>query len=284
MIGKVLWQEFFDNVDWPAASAVAVVLVALLTVPLLLAQRLVERAGARHEPAACAPFRVAALVLGFGFLYLPIALLVVYSFNASRLVTVWGGLSTRWYGALIDDDKFRAAALTSLEIARHGGEPGAGARHLRRVRDRAASPGFAAAPLFGFMLMAPLVVPEVILGLSLLLLFVASQAWLGWPASRGIADGDDRPRDLRRLLCRGAGAGAAGRVRPRRSKRPRSISARGRGRCCGGSPCRGSARRWSRAGCWRSRCRSTIWSSPALSPARRRRPCRWRSIRACASA
>jgi putrescine transport system permease protein len=62
-------------------------------------------------------FRLAALLLGFAFLYLPIVLLVVYSFNASRLVTVWGGWSTRWYTALLDNEKYRDAALTSLEIA-----------------------------------------------------------------------------------------------------------------------------------------------------------------------
>ena len=62
-------------------------------------------------------FRVVALALGFAFLYLPIAVLIAYSFNASRLVTIWGGFSTRWYLALLDNDKYRAAALTSLEIA-----------------------------------------------------------------------------------------------------------------------------------------------------------------------
>jgi putrescine transport system permease protein len=130
-------------------------------------------------------FRAAALTLGFGFLYLPIALLVAYSFNASRLVAVWGGWSLHWYGALIDDDKFRDAALNSLKI-------GVMAASLALVLGTCA--GFAIARftrfhgrfVFSFMLMAPLVVPEVILGLSLLLLFVASQAWLGWPASRGI--------------------------------------------------------------------------------------------------
>ena len=62
-------------------------------------------------------FRLGALLFGFAFLYLPIAVLIVYSFNGSRLVTVWGGFSTRWYGALLDNEKYRAAALTSLEIA-----------------------------------------------------------------------------------------------------------------------------------------------------------------------
>ena len=131
-------------------------------------------------------FRLAALALGFGFLYLPIAVLTAYSFNGSRLVTVWAGFSTRWYVALFEDDKFGAAALTSLEIGIMAASlalvlgtcAGLAMSRFRRFRGRA---------LFGFMLMAPLVVPEVILGLSLLLLFVAMQSWLGWPGTRGIA-------------------------------------------------------------------------------------------------
>ena len=130
-------------------------------------------------------FRAAALALGFGFLYLPIALLIAYSFNGSRLAAVWGGWSLHWYGELIRDDKFRAAALNSLEI-------GVMAASLALLLGTCA--GFAierftrfrARFVFSFMLMAPLVVPEVILGLSLLLLFVESQSWLGWPGSRGI--------------------------------------------------------------------------------------------------
>jgi len=130
-------------------------------------------------------FRLSALFFGFAFLYLPIALLVLYSFNGSRLVTVWGGFSIRWYGALIDNEKYRDAALTSLEIAVMaatialvlGTCAGFAMNRFRRFRGRL---------VFGFMLMAPLVVPEVILGLSLLLLFVAAQSWIGWPASRGI--------------------------------------------------------------------------------------------------
>jgi putrescine transport system permease protein len=129
--------------------------------------------------------RVGALGLGFTFLYVPIAVLVAYSFNRSRLVTIWGGFSTRWYGELLVDDKFRDAALTSLEIGimaatlalALGTCAGLAMNRFARFRGRA---------LFGFMLLAPLVVPEVILGLSLLLLFVAMQGWLGWPATRGI--------------------------------------------------------------------------------------------------
>src|SRR5712692_2018822 len=130
-------------------------------------------------------FNVASVTFGLAFLYLPIAVLVVYSFNGSRLVTVWGGFSTRWYGALLDNEKYRAAALTSLEIAVMAASialvlgtcAGFAMNRFGRFRGRL---------VFGFMLLAPLVVPEVILGLSLLLLFVAAQGILGWPASRGV--------------------------------------------------------------------------------------------------
>jgi putrescine transport system permease protein len=130
-------------------------------------------------------FRVGALALGFSFLYLPIVVLVAYSFNRSRLVTIWGGVSPRWYGELFADDKFGAAALTNLEIGIMAASlalvlgtcAGLAMNRFARFRGRL---------LFGFMLLAPLVVPEVILGLSLLLLFVAMQGVLGWPASRGI--------------------------------------------------------------------------------------------------
>jgi len=129
-------------------------------------------------------FRIGALALGFAFLYAPIVLLVLYSFNGSRLVTVWAGFSTHWYGELFNNEAFRAAAVTSLEVA-------AMAATLSLVLGTVAGfsmsrfTRFPGRLLFGFALLAPLVVPEVILGLSLLLLFVACESWLGWP-SRGI--------------------------------------------------------------------------------------------------
>jgi putrescine transport system permease protein len=129
-------------------------------------------------------FDVVALMLGVGFLYAPIALLVLYSFNASRLVTVWAGFSTHWYGALFHDEAFGAAALTSLEVATMAATLSlvlgtlAGFSMARFAR-------FPGRLVFGFAMLAPLVVPEVILGLSLLLLFVACESWFGWP-SRGM--------------------------------------------------------------------------------------------------
>src|SRR5215470_16745459 len=113
-----------------------------------------------------------ALALGLAFLYAPIAILVVYSFNASRLVTVWGGWSTRWYVALLDDRAMLDAAWVTLRIAFLsattatvlGTLAAVALVRLGRFRGRV---------LFAGMVYAPLVMPEVITGLSLLLLFVA---------------------------------------------------------------------------------------------------------------
>jgi putrescine transport system permease protein len=112
-----------------------------------------------------------ALALGIAFLYAPIAILVVYSFNASRLVTVWGGWSLRWYVALIEDRAMIDAALASLGIAVVSAALATvlgtmAAVVLTRFR-------FRGQLLFAAMIYAPLVMPEVITGLSLLLLFVA---------------------------------------------------------------------------------------------------------------
>lgn len=129
--------------------------------------------------------RAVALLFGFAFLYAPIAILVLYSFNQSRLVAVWAGFSTRWYGVLAADEGFRAAAATSLEVATMAASLAlilgtlAGFAMARFAR-------FPGRALFGFALLAPLVVPEVILGLSLLLMFVACQQLTGWPHGRGI--------------------------------------------------------------------------------------------------
>jgi putrescine transport system permease protein len=113
-----------------------------------------------------------ALTLGFSFLYLPIAILVIYSFNASRLVTVWGGWSTRWYAALLNDRALLEAAFISLRIALLSATVAtvlgtlAAVALVRMGRFRGRLP-------FSALIYAPIVMPEVITGLSLLLLFVA---------------------------------------------------------------------------------------------------------------
>jgi putrescine transport system permease protein len=117
-------------------------------------------------------FNVLAIMLGIGFLYLPIAILVIYSFNASRLVAVWGGWSTRWYAALADDTAILDAAFISLRLA----VVSATAATLLGVFAALALvrySRFRGRLLFASMIYEPLVMPEVITGLSMLLLFVA---------------------------------------------------------------------------------------------------------------
>ncbi|MCY4373664.1 MAG: ABC transporter permease subunit [Spirochaetaceae bacterium] len=130
-------------------------------------------------------FVTTAMALGFAFLYLPIASLIAYSFNASKLVTVWGGFSARWYGELLRDDQVLRAAWLSLRIAfmnatiamALGTLAGLALARMGRFRGRL---------LFTGMTSAPLVMPEVITGLSLLLLFVAMEDLIGWPGRRGV--------------------------------------------------------------------------------------------------
>src|SRR5689334_21660213 len=118
-------------------------------------------------------FNLTSLALGLAFLYLPIAILVIFSFNDSRLVTVWGGWSIRWYMALLDDIAIRQAAVASFAIAAAsaaaatvlGTLAAIALTRLGRFRVRIA---------FSAMVYAPLVMPEVITWLSLLLMFVAA--------------------------------------------------------------------------------------------------------------
>jgi len=132
-----------------------------------------------------AALRIGSLLVGFTFLYAPITLLVIYSFNASRLVAVWAGFSTHWYGVLIADDQFRSAAATSLEVAIMAASLALALGTLAGFAMARVS-RFPGRSLFGFALLAPLVVPEIILGLSLLLFFVACEDLIGWPPGRGV--------------------------------------------------------------------------------------------------
>jgi len=117
-------------------------------------------------------FDATALTLGFAFLYLPILILVVYSFNASRLVTVWGGFSTQWYVSLLQNEQLLQAAWISLRVAFLSAAVATvlGTLAALALVRYGRYPG---RTLFTGMVYAPLVMPEVITGLSLLLLFVA---------------------------------------------------------------------------------------------------------------
>ena len=129
-------------------------------------------------------FVFSVLVFGYAFLYIPLASVIVYSFNDSKLATVWGGFSTRWYVELFKNEQILDAAFLSLRIATTSATLAtifgtmAGLILVRFGRFRGQT-------LFSGMITAPLVMPEVITGLSLLLLFVSLQQLIGWPAQRG---------------------------------------------------------------------------------------------------
>ncbi|AZM95318.1 ABC transporter permease subunit [Vreelandella venusta] len=131
-------------------------------------------------------FTSVMLVLGLLFLYLPMVVLVVYSFNASRLVTVWAGFSTQWYGELFRDQQILSAVWTSLKIAFFAASMAVCLGTVAAfVMTRYGH--FRGKTALSSMVTAPLVMPEVITGLSLLLLFVQMAQLIGWPADRGMA-------------------------------------------------------------------------------------------------
>ncbi len=129
-------------------------------------------------------FRLSVIVFVLAFLYIPIFLLMFYSFNFSRLVPVWGGFSTRWYTVLFQSEEVWEAVGLSLQIATVnatfatmlGTLAGIALVRFGQFRGRT---------LFSGMISAPLVMPEVITGLSLLLLFIYLKELVGWPDQRG---------------------------------------------------------------------------------------------------
>lgn len=118
------------------------------------------------------PFNIVSLTLGFAFLYIPMLILVIYSFNDSKLVTVWAGFSTKWYGELLQNEAMIDAAWVTVRVAFFSSVLatilGTMAAYVLVRRGR-----FFGRTLFSGMIYAPLVMPEVITGLSLLLLFIA---------------------------------------------------------------------------------------------------------------
>lgn len=131
------------------------------------------------------PFLKCMMILGYGFLYLPILTLIIFSFNVSRQVTVWQGFSTKWYVSLLQDDVLIKSVWVSLQVAVCaatfavilGTMAAVALVRFGRFRGRS---------VFGILTAAPLVMPEVITGLSLLLLFVGLEQVIGWPKTRGI--------------------------------------------------------------------------------------------------
>ncbi|MGV8986868.1 MAG: ABC transporter permease subunit [Cypionkella sp.] len=129
-------------------------------------------------------FLITVLAFGFAFFYVPILSMIVYSFNASRLATVWGGFSTKWYSALLSNDQVGQALQVSLEIAVisstcatiMGTMAGIALARFTKFRSRT---------LFSGLVTAPLVMPDVITGISLLIFFILMGQYIGWPEQRG---------------------------------------------------------------------------------------------------
>ena len=130
-------------------------------------------------------FLPTAMLLGYGFLYVPILSVIVYSFNESKLVTVWAGFSARWYGELLGNDQLLSAAWLSVRIA---AVSATGATILGTLAGfcMARFKRFTGRTLFSAMVAAPLVMPEIIMGISMLLLFVGLEQTVGWPMGRGV--------------------------------------------------------------------------------------------------
>ena len=127
---------------------------------------------------------LSVLAFGYAFLYGPIALLIIYSFNESKLVTVWSGFSVKWYVELIHNEKLLEAAWLSFKIAFVSASVATALGTLAAfVLDRFGR--FGGRTLLSGMIAAPLVMPEVITGLAMLLLFVALDSMIGWPEGRG---------------------------------------------------------------------------------------------------
>ena len=129
-------------------------------------------------------FLFSMLCFGMAFLYIPMIMLIFYSFNYSKIVPVWGGFSTRWYATLFESEEVWDALGLSVQIAVVNATFAtllgtlAGLAMVRFGK-------FKGRTLFGGMITAPLVMPEVITGLSLLMLFIALNEFFGWPSSRG---------------------------------------------------------------------------------------------------
>lgn len=130
-------------------------------------------------------FATTMLMLGFAFLYVPTLVIIGTSFNDSRLAGVWTGFSLRWYGELFSDRQFLSAAANSLIVAMLSASLATALGTAAGLALARASP-FKGRALFDGLLTVPLVLPEVILGLSLLLLFVAAEQTFGFPSGRGI--------------------------------------------------------------------------------------------------
>lgn len=128
---------------------------------------------------------IASLIFGYAFLYLPILTVIAFSFNESRLVTVWSQFSTKWYANLWDNEGLIEAVLASFKIAAMAATIAVILGTLAAVVMVRFSK-FRGRTLFGGLISAPLVMPDVITGLAVLMMFVTCEQLIGWPTYRGL--------------------------------------------------------------------------------------------------
>ena len=186
MIGRVISDEFSSARDWPMASAVAVALLFLLVLPMMAYTHFEGKAQAKAGGPAMnrrPVFLITMLCFGFAFFYIPILSMMVFSFNASRLATVWGGFSTKWYVSLLQQRPGHQGRDPVAED-RASSRPPSPRSSARWPGSRwRASSGSAGDVLFSGLVTAPLVMPEVITGISSLMLFILMADWIGWPGA-----------------------------------------------------------------------------------------------------
>lgn len=182
MIGKTLWTEFFNNQDWPISAAIAVGMLIVLIIPIVILQR-VQAANAVNQGSSTSQTmrrlsltNMASVAIGLLFIYLPILLVIIFSFNNSRLVTVWGGFSLKWYGTLFRNTQLLDSAFLSFKLACMSASAATILGVLAALTIVRAQKFFGK-NLFGFLVLAPIIIPEMIIGLAFLLFFVA----IGFP-------------------------------------------------------------------------------------------------------
>lgn len=129
-------------------------------------------------------FLVTVLCFGFAFFYIPILSMIVFSFNGSRLATVWGGFSTKWYVSLLSNRQVLGALLLSLKIAFISSVVATVLGTMAGIA-LARFGAFRGRVLFSGLVTAPLIMPEVITGISSLTMFIFMAEWIGWPSQRG---------------------------------------------------------------------------------------------------
>ena len=179
MIGKTLWTEFFRNQDWPLSAAIAMGMLIILIIPIILLQRVQAATAVTQAASSASPSErhfsytnKAFVALGLLFIYLPIVLVIIFSFNANRLVTVWGGFSLKWYGLLFQNAQLLDSAWLSFKLACLSATIATilgvlAALSLVRFKK------FIGKDFFNFLVVTPIIMPGMIIGLALLLFFVA---------------------------------------------------------------------------------------------------------------